>query len=282
MITQPRSILFWRELDLEAEEHLARQSSLIMGIVNVTPDSFSDGGHFLEPTAALDHAKRLVDEGAEIIDLGAESTRPGAKPVSVDDEWLRLEPILKNVHRLSAQVSVDTYKPEIMRRLLDYDVAIINDIRGGADDASLAAWAQAGRSYIAMHMHRDPQNMQIEPLEADAALQAVHSFYERTTQKLQGLGFASERIWLDPGIGFGKTDQANLYLIRDSLEKAKSLSLVLGISRKSFLGRLLGIEKAADRDSASKMLELNFLFAGVHAIRTHEVKSLRQLRDLLS
>lgn len=260
---------------------MARPSSLIMGIVNVTPDSFSDGGHFLDPKNALDHAKRLVDEGAEIIDIGAESTRPGAQPVSADDEWRRLEPILKNVHRLSAQVSVDTYKPEIMRRLLDYDVAMINDIRGGADDVSLAAWAKAGRIYIAMHMHRDPQNMQIEPLEADAALQDVHAFYERTGKRLQGLGFPRQRIWLDPGIGFGKTDQANLYLIRDSLEKARSLPLVLGISRKSFLGRLLGIGKAADRDSASKMLELNFLFAGVQAIRTHEVKTLRRMRDLL-
>ncbi len=259
------------------------KNGLIMGIVNVTPDSFSDGGQFFSPKHALEHAESLMRDGADILDIGAESSRPNADPVSLEEEWSRLEPILTILDTWQIPISVDTYKPEIMRRLQNHRVAIINDIRGGSQvpDEILEGWGKAGRVYLGMHMHRDPKTMQLEPLEPLAAWDSVNRYYAATQRRLGLLGFPPDKIWLDPGIGFGKSDAANLYLIKESLKQASSLPLVLGISRKSFIGRLLDIAEPEARDSASKMLELNFLWSGVHAIRTHNVKHLKRLRDHL-
>jgi dihydropteroate synthase len=258
--------------------------SLIIGVLNITPDSFSDGGSYLDPKRALEHAWDLVKDGADIIDIGAESTRPGSLPVDSDEEWRRLEPVLAALaqQQPNAQVSLDTYKPKIMLRALDYPVHIINDIRGGVDRPTLEKIAARGLTYLAMHMHRDPTNMQLAPLEGQEALRKMADFYQATQARLLAAGFTKDRIWLDPGIGFGKTDQANLLLMKQALELAPEQAIVLGISRKSFIGRLLAIENPKDRDPPSKMLELSFLFAGVRGIRTHDVARLRELRDLLT
>ncbi len=254
-----------------------------MGIVNVTPDSFSDGGQFFSPENALRHIETLRRDGAEIFDIGAESSRPQSKPVPLEEEWSRLQPILRVLDKDDIRVSVDTYKPEIMRRLLDHRVDIINDIYGGhqVPDELFRDWAKAGRTYLGMHMHKDPSTMQLAPLSPSEAKEAVSLFYDRLRSRLLGLGFMPDKIWLDPGIGFGKNDAANLYLIREALKEAHALPLVMGISRKSFIGRLLDIENPEDRDPASKMLELAFLWAGVKAVRTHNVKHLKRLRDAI-
>ena len=258
-------------------------NGLIMGIVNVTPDSFSDGGQFFSPEFALRHIDHLVRDGADILDIGAESSRPNASPVPLEEEWLRLGPLLKALDKKNICVSVDTYKPEIMRRLLDHKVEIINDIKGGSQvpDDILKAWAKQGRTYLGMHMHRDPQTMQTNPLGPKEASAAVSAYFDSTRGRLKSLGFPLDKIWLDPGIGFGKTDAANLYLMREAIDGAQSIPLVLGVSRKSFLGRILDIDQPEDRDAPSKMLELSFLYAGVKAIRTHNVKHLKRLKDLI-
>lgn len=260
------------------------KKGLIMGVVNITPDSFSDGGQFFKVPDALQQIERLLAEGADIIDLGAESSRPGAQPLSLEEEWQRLEPVLTEASRLwpSSLFSLDTCKAEIMRRALHFPVTLINDIRGGADFETLQVLSSRGLVYLAMHMHRDPMSMQRDPLDAPLALESVAKFYEETQVVLQRAGFAKEQIWLDPGIGFGKTDRANLLLIKQSMEWATRLPLVLGVSRKSFIGRLLHIDEAKDRDAPSKMLELSLILAGVKAIRTHDVLHLKTLRDLVA
>lgn len=261
-------------------------ASLIMGIVNVTPDSFSDGGRFFASDSALAQIDRLLADGADLIDLGAESSRPNAPVVPLEEEWRRLQPLLKCLDQRDSalRISVDTYKPEIMRRLLDHRVEIINDIRGAhqVDDSFLKAWAEAGRCYLPMHMHRDPTTMQLEPLTRAQAIPILDEFYRTTQARFIDLGFDRDKIWLDPGIGFGKNDQANLYLIEDALRRAPVTPIALGISRKSFIGRLLDIESPIERDAPSKMLELSFLFAGVKVVRTHNVKHLSRLKTLLA
>jgi dihydropteroate synthase len=257
--------------------------SLIIGVLNVTPDSFSDGGTFLDPEKAVAHAWDLVNEGADVIDIGAESTRPGSAAVDADEEWRRLEPVLAALadQKPKARISLDTYKPMTMRRALDYPIDIINDISGIADRVTLETLAKHGLTYWAMHMHQDPANMHRDPLDADEALRAVAAFYDRTQQTLIEAGFSKERIWLDPGVGFGKTDRANVQIISQALVESGRYEIVLGISRKSFIGRLLGITDPRERDAPSKMLELSFLFAGVRGVRTHDVARLKKLRDLL-
>ncbi len=255
-----------------------------MGVINITPDSFSDGGRYNNPEDALRRAITLSEEGADIIDLGAESSRPGAKFLSVDEEWHRLEPVLRKIEaaNLQAHISVDTNKPEIMRRIVDYGVSIVNDIRGGADRRTLEFLSRHSITYLAMHMHQNPDTMQIQPLYGVDAISEVEAFYRKTKQYLLDCGFKDENIWLDPGIGFGKDDKANLLLLKQSYSWVKQYQLVMGISRKSFLGRLLGIGNPQDRDPASKMLEYSFLAHNIKAIRTHEVKSLVIMRGLLA
>ncbi len=259
--------------------------SLIMGVVNITPDSFSDGGDFLDPGRAVARIEQLFDEGADIVDLGAESSRPGAQAVDLEEEWRRLKPILERLSQIPlptrAWISLDTYKADVMVRALDYRVQIINDIKGEADAKTLQLIANKGLTYLAMHMHRDPQAMQITPLDGPEALRAVDAFYRQTHARLKSFGFCDERIWLDPGIGFGKTDRANLWLFKQALQLVPHYEIVLGISRKSFMGRILEIDDPRDRDPASKMLELSGLFAGVRAIRTHDVRRLKKLLNLL-
>ncbi|SMF69892.1 dihydropteroate synthase [Pseudobacteriovorax antillogorgiicola] len=255
-----------------------------MGVLNLTPDSFSDGGQFLDPDLALDRAWQMVEQGADIIDLGAESSRPGAEYVSEEEEWTRLEPVLNRLKKggFDCPISVDTNKPNIMTRLHDYGVELVNDIKGGADDETLAVLAKQSMIYIAMHMHKDPKQMQTAPLKGDEAIGEIDSFYDSVSGRLRRAGFADDSIWFDPGIGFGKDDAANLKLIKHSLQHGSQHHLLLGISRKSFMGRLLGLDDPIDRDPPSKMLETCFLMMGIKCIRTHDVEKLSHIKRLLS
>lgn len=254
----------------------------IMGIVNLTVDSFSDGGRFYKPDCALKHIKSLIEDGANYIDLGAESTRPGAKKIPLEEEWAKLKDILVLLDKRNLgdiKISVDTRKPEIIRRLLDYKVDLINHIaEKELSETILKALAQRKISYLAMHIHKEPESMQQKPLDEKRALQEVSYFFSNLHKKLIQCGFSKEQIWFDPGIGFGKTDQANLSLLNEVKNFSKDYNMLLGISRKSFLGRLLNINEPLDRDKPSKILELALSFLGAKIIRTHDVRNLVRLK----
>ena len=191
----------------------------VMGIVNVTPDSFSDGGSFATRDAALAHCERLVEDGADLLDIGGESTRPGATALPVEDELERVLPVVRHAITLGVPVSVDTYKPQVMQAVLDLGADIINDIWALRwwDDGGGSSGVDVIRQHpqcgvCLMHMHRNPQTMQLAPMEGDVVPQVL-SFLEHVTQDLRGLGVAKTRICIDPGIGFGKTVQQNFSLL---------------------------------------------------------------------
>ena len=246
--------------------------TLVMGIVNVTPDSFSDGGRFLNADAAVEHALRLVREGAEIVDIGGESTRPGASPVSEEEELHRVLPVIERlVGQVKIPLSIDTQKPGVARAALVAGASIVNDIAANRDDDVM--WrvvAEAGAGYIAMHMQGSPQTMQTSPNYRDVA-QEVESFFVERLERLKNAGVAPEQVALDVGIGFGKTLEHNLQLLA-SLRRFTKLQrpLLLGVSHKSFIGKLLGAE-ATQRGPAGLACACWAVEAGAKIIRTHEV-----------
>jgi dihydropteroate synthase len=244
----------------------------VMGIVNVTPDSFSDGGLHASTRAALAHCEELLVQGAHILDIGGESSRPGTPPVPLDEERARVMPVLREAVTLGVPISIDTYKPEIMREALDLGADIINDIwalrREGAIDA-VAAHSDCG--VCVMHMHGEPQTMQREPMQGDAPAQ-VRRFLEERAAALQERGIAATRIAWDPGIGFGKTVEQNFAL----LERQRVLldgqhALVVGWSRKSSLGNVTGLP-VNERMPASVAAAVLAVERGAHVVRVHDVK----------
>lgn len=267
-----------------------------MGVINVTPDSFSDGSRLLDFNQAAAAVLRLADEGADLIDIGGESTRPGAKPVPTQTEWQRIEPLLAKLatRKIGAILSIDTRKPSIMLQAVEMGVGFINDssgtadgrspldsMNGGADDETLAKLARyESTHYCAMHMHGIPETMQNKPLSGHAAVAEVSTFFEKAATRLQRAGFARHQIWFDPGIGFGKDDSANMSLMAEIPEWSRTHQLAVGISRKGFLGRTLEIPNPLDRDGPSKMLELGLAIAGAKLIRTHDVSRLAKIRAL--
>ena len=245
----------------------------IMGIVNVTPDSFSDGGAHDTAAAALRHCERLIVEGAHILDIGGESTRPGSPAVPLETELARVLPVVREAVRLAVPVSVDTYKPEVMRAVLDLGADIVNDIwalrRPGAREA-VAAHPSCG--VCLMHMHRDPQSMQISPMEGDAVA-AVGAFLSQQVQALAAMGVEPARIVLDPGIGFGKTVEQNFALLARQAELVGAGRPILaGWSRKSSLGAVTGIEAAAGRMVPSVAAALLAVERGASIVRVHDVR----------
>lgn len=245
----------------------------VMGIVNVTPDSFSDGGRHAGPAAAVAHAEALIAQGAHILDIGGESTRPGSPAVPLDEELARVVPVVREAVKLGVPVSVDTYKPEVMRAVLELGADIVNDIwalrRGDALDV-VAAHPRAG--VCLMHMHRDPQTMQVAPMDGDV-LPGVRAFLRERARALQARGVSSDRIVLDPGIGFGKTVVQNFSLLarqRELLEEG--YPLLAGWSRKSSLGAVTGIEVPADRVGASVAAALLAVERGARIVRVHDVR----------
>lgn len=263
---------------------MTRRRCGIMGIVNVTPDSFSDGGRFFSPQSAVDRAMEMIADGADWVDIGAESTRPGSAPVSPDEEWRRLDPVVNAlVQRLGGErVSVDTRHPETMRRAAHAGARMINNVAGLVPDDVLRELARVpGMAYVAMHMRGTPETMQRDPIDGDAAVTEVERFFVESAERLRSAGFSPDRVWVDPGIGFGKTDAANIKLLEATSAWARRWNVMVGLSRKSFMGRLLGIDDPVARDPASKMLELGQMMAGAGMIRTHDTKTLARLRGLL-
>ena len=270
----------------------------IMGIVNVTPDSFSDGGQYGATSAAVRHCERLIQEGADILDIGGESTRPGATPLSVDDELYRLLPVLREAVKLGVPVSIDTYKPQVMQVALDEGVDIINDV-WALRWTPLAQKANAlqGPDVVArhpscgvclMHMHREPMSMQVMPMQGDVPSQ-VAIFLQQVAVALQALGVVKSRITVDPGIGFGKTVAQNFDLLARQREVlACGYPLVAGWSRKSSLAALLGdlpvkdnTVQAHPRMVASVATALLAVERGASVVRVHDVRETAQALKVL-
>jgi dihydropteroate synthase len=245
----------------------------VMGIVNVTPDSFSDGGRHASTQAALAHCEQILKDGANILDIGGESTRPGSPVVPLDDELARVLPVVREAVRLNVPVSVDTYKPEVMQAVLDLGADIVNDIwalRRG--DALRVVATNPTCGVCLMHMHRDPQTMQVAPMDGDV-LPPVIGFLRERAEALRAQGVAPERITLDPGIGFGKTVEQNFALLARQTELLSlGYPLLAGWSRKSSLGAVTGREQPAERVSASVAAALLAVERGARIVRVHDVR----------
>jgi dihydropteroate synthase len=247
-----------------------------MGVVNVTPDSFSDGGLYLDPAAAIAHGVELAEAGAAILDVGGESTRPGAETVPADEELRRVVPVIEGLAEVGAEISVDTSKAAVAAAALDAGAEIVNDVtalRGDAEMAGLCAEREA--TVILMHMAGSPRTMQREPLYADVVAEVKAFLTERLVFALAA-GIAEERIWLDPGIGFGKTAEHNLELLRRLSELTElGRPLVVGTSRKSFIGRLDGSE-ANDRLGGTIASSILAAAEGAEVLRVHDVAEVGQ------
>ncbi len=244
----------------------------VMGVVNITPDSFSDGGRFLDPDAAVLQAERLVAEGASLVDLGAESTRPNATPVSPEVEWSRLAPVLGRLAgSLSVPISVDTRHPEVAAKAIDAGADLVNDVEGLRSEAMRRTVARTGAAAIAMHMRGDPRTMQ-EGLEyADLRGEVAHALLEATDQAVTD-GVAPEKLLVDPGLGFGKSAEQSLELLVHVGElRSLGFPVVLGASRKSFLGWALGGAGPSDRLEAGLAAAVLAAERGVSLVRTHDV-----------
>ncbi|HCE91794.1 MAG: dihydropteroate synthase [Burkholderiales bacterium GWA2_64_37] len=244
----------------------------VMGIVNVTPDSFSDGGRHGSTAAALRHCEQLLRDGAHILDIGGESTRPGSPAVPLEEELARVVPLVQGAVSLGVPISIDTYKPEVMRAVLDLGADIINDIwalrQPGAAEV-VASHPQCG--VCLMHMHRDPQTMQVAPMEGDVVQQVLY-FLKRSALDLQALGVEKNRIVLDPGIGFGKTVEQNFALLaHQSVLQAAGYPLLAGWSRKSSLGVVTGlaVERRMVPSVAAAVLAVE---RGASVVRVHDVR----------
>ncbi len=248
----------------------------VMGIVNVTPDSFSDGGHFYTPNMAIDHALRLEDEGADVLDIGGESTRPYSQPVSVDDELRRIVPVIEAIaSRVSIPISIDTSKSEVARAAIGLGVEIINDVTGFEHDPAMLSVARDSQAGIcAMHMQGTPQTMQDNPSYSDVVSE-IYAYLAARDLSLLAAGISPDRICLDPGIGFGKTHEHNIQLIQSS---ARFLGLrrpiLIGHSRKGFIGKLIG-NKEVDRVAGTLGVTLALARYGIQIVRVHDVAATR-------
>ena len=259
--------MFWQTSRHRIDLALPR----VMGIVNLTPDSFSDGGRFDTVGAALAHCESLIRDGADILDLGGESSRPGAQPLSWQDEWQRVQPVLQAALALGCPISLDTTKPQLMERALAMGVDIVNDIHAlqtPAAEAAVVAHPSCG--VCLMHMQGQPQAMQVAPAYADV-VREVRDFLSERIDALRCRGVAAQRIVIDPGIGFGKTVQHNVELLRRQSELLSlGCPLLVGWSRKSALGAITG-KPTQDRISASVAAALASVQRGARVVRVHDV-----------
>lgn len=252
---------------------------LVMGIVNVTPDSFSDGGRFVQTDAAIVHGLEMVRQGADLLDIGGESTRPGSQPVSLDEELKRVVPVVTALaHQTDVPISVDTSKSEVADACLRAGARIVNDVTGLAGDARMADVVRDhGAGAIVMHMQGTPPTMQVAPAYDDVVAE-IHAFLARRLQALMAHGIAHDFIALDPGIGFGKTREHNISLLAH-LARFVDLGrpICLGVSRKGFLGKLL--DRPVDQRLAGSLAAAAFGLAqnAVHILRVHDVAETRDL-----
>lgn len=243
----------------------------VMGILNITPDSFSDGGVFLSRENAIAHARRMTEEGADIIDVGGESTRPGAQPVSVQEEMDRVIPVIEALHeKISLPISIDTSKPEVMRAAVAAGAGFINDVRALRDAGALEAAASLRVPVCLMHMQGEPRRMQENPSYRDVVAD-VGDFLRARLQAAQAAGIPAQHLVIDPGFGFGKTLEHNLELLR-GLKKLQSLGapILVGLSRKSLIGKALGLP-VEGRLQASVALALMAVQNSARLVRVHDV-----------
>jgi len=243
----------------------------VMGILNITPDSFSDGGVFLSRENAIAHVRRMAEEGADIIDVGGESTRPGAQPVSAQEEMDRVIPVIEALHaKISLPISIDTSKPEVMRAAVAAGAGFINDVRALRDEGALAAAASLHVPVCLMHMQGEPRRMQENPRYRDV-LSDIGDFLRARLQAAQAAGIPAQRLVIDPGFGFGKTLEHNLELLR-GLKKLQSLGapILVGLSRKSLIGQALGLP-VEERLQASVALALMAVQNSARIVRVHDV-----------
>ena len=252
--------------------------TLIMGVVNVTPDSFSDGGKFFTPGEAVKHALRLEAEGADILDIGGESTRPGAVPISAKEELGRVIPVIQKLSSSAkVPISVDTTKPAVARAALEGGAAIINDISGNREDAEM--WkvaAETGAGYVLMHMRGTPQTMAKQTDYLDLVAE-MNEFFGDRLQGLAAAGVQSEQVILDVGVGFAKNAEQNLRLLAKLASFRKwNRPLLLGVSRKSFIGQVTGAVEPGDRLAGSIACACWAVAAGANVIRTHDVAATKQ------
>lgn len=252
-------------LDLAAKTH-------IMGVLNITPDSFSDGGRFFDRELALEQARRMVEDGADILDVGGESTRPGAEPVSLDEELRRVVPVIETLAgEVGVPVSIDSYKPEVVRAAVDAGASIINDINGLRDEKMVALCAETGLPVITMHMQGTPRDMQQNPTYSDV-VKDICEWLDIQAEAAQAAGVARDKILIDPGIGFGKTKEHNLEIIA-RLPELKSLGypVVLGTSRKAFIGAILDLP-SDERIEGTIASVVSGIGRGAQIVRVHDVK----------
>lgn len=270
--------MFWQttryRIDLSAPQ--------IMGIVNVTPDSFSDGGRHAQAHAALAHCERLLKDGAHILDIGGESTRPGSPPVPLEEELARVLPVLRGALTLGVPISLDSYKPGVMQVALDLGVDILNDIWALRQQGAVDLVARHPCCGVClMHMHRDPQTMQAAPMEGDV-LPQVRGFLAEAVQSLRVRGVAPERIVLDAGIGFGKTVEQNFALLARQNELLElGYPWLAGWSRKSSLGAVTDLAIAAERVVPSAVAALLAVERGAAIVRVHDVRETTQALQVL-
>jgi len=248
----------------------------LMGVVNVTPDSFSDGGLFLDPEAAITHGRELAEAGAEILDVGGESTRPGAEPVSAAEELRRVVPVIRELAGSEVRISVDTSKAAVAVAALDAGAEIVNDVTALRGDPEMAArCAERGATVVLMHMLGEPRTMQDNPRYGDVVLD-VKAFLAERLETAVAAGIAEDRVWLDPGIGFGKTGAHNMELLRRFGElRELGRPLVVGTSRKSFIG---GVDGSPADQRLGGTIASSVLAAaeGADVLRVHDVAEMRQ------
>ena len=245
---------------------------LVMGVVNVTPDSFSDGGRFEDAESALAHAHSLLEDGADILDIGGESSRPGAAPVSPEEELRRILPVVRQLR--DVPVSVDTRRPEVMRAVLDFGASMINDIEGLSAPGALDAVAKSNCAVCLMHMKGEPGTMQRDP-HYDDVVAEVKSYLDERVNAAKAAGIAADRLVVDPGFGFGKTVEHNLELLR-RLKEFSSFPVLAGLSRKSTLQKLTG-RAVGERLAGSLAMALLALQGGAKILRVHDVKETRDV-----
>jgi len=286
----PRFFMFWQTTRFQIDLSIPR----VMGIVNVTPDSFSGGSEPCSTQSALGHCEQLIRDGADILDIGGESTRPGALALSLDDELARVLPVVKEAVGLGVPVSVDTYKPQVMQAVLDLGADIINDVwalrwHDGLGQARAPEVIAAHRAcgVCLMHMHRDPQTMQVYPMQGDVVPQVLQ-FLEHSAQVLIELGVEKTRIMLDPGIGFGKTVEQNFALLARQTELLQAgFPLLAGWSRKSSLAGMAAGAECGELLSPQQRLAPSLAAAlmaaqrGASVIRVHDVKETAQALKVL-
>jgi len=275
IISSSPAIKAGRRIDRSRFEDL--EPPLIMGVINTTPDSFSDGGMFLDPEKAVLHGMSMVEDGADIIDIGGESTRPFAQSVPLDSEIERVLPVVRELaKRTDVPLSIDTRHPKVAMACLEEGASIINDITAFSDPIMERLLKESDATGVIMHMQGDPASMQISPSYIDV-VHEVHSYLLSRVKHLTSLGIRRDRLFIDPGIGFGKTVEGNVLLLRD-LDRFRDIGchILVGTSRKSFIGKILGTTDPSDRSEGSIASMLISIRNGASVVRVHDVKATKR------